>query len=469
MTMIDIDAQTIVGSLETWRHSVGHGGINWLPLPDRVVTGVAKLQPRLIRIFLQEFFAIYPDHGRFDWRRLDPYMAALARTGARVVAAITIKPPVLYPEIDHTIWQPNNVQEWQHVIAELVRRYSVEKPVVTHWEIGNEVDIGESGGSPYLIRNPQAYVGYYTMTVQPILDAFPQARVGGPAMAAMHAEPLPGFINYCRQNGSQLDFISWHLYHSDPGRHGYQAQIARLLVADLPRRPELMVTEWSQFPSAWNGDENRDATEDRAFDLRRAAMTAAAIIEMRQAGLDWSFYYHLWDQVCYPQDFAPFFSPAGMANMVHHWNEVPHRLGLFGVDGEVRPQYFVYLILSRLGQEQVAASSNDVAVRVLAGRCPRGTSVLVTNHSLDEQRDRVVTVRFSHLRPGVKQLVVYRIDDQRRWNAQELELVPVEQRETYAQQDYECQVWLPANSVAMVGLYDNRKDGSVSAGVRKSV
>src|SRR5262249_25166664 len=89
---IDVDLASDQGPLEGWRHTVGHGGINPRPLLGRVVEGAVKLRPRLIRVFIQEFFAIYPDHGRFDWSRLDPYMDALAATGAKVVAAITIKP-----------------------------------------------------------------------------------------------------------------------------------------------------------------------------------------------------------------------------------------------------------------------------------------------------------------------------------------------------------------------------------------
>ena len=431
---------------------MGLGGINPLPLPDRVVKGLARLGPRLVRIFIQEFFAIYPDHGRFDWTRLDPYIDALARTGTRVVAAITIKPSVLYPEIDHALWRPRDIQEWQHVVGQLVRRYSVEKPVVTHWEIGNEPDIGEAGGSPYLIRDPKAYAEYYTLTTRPILDAFPQARVGGPAMAALHAKPLPGFVEHCRHTGTQLDFLSWHLYHNDPSRHAYQVTVARLLAAGLPRPPELMVTEWSKFPSAWNRGASAISVADQAFDPRRAAMVAAAIVEMHNAGLDGSFYYHLWDQVCYPGDFRPFFSPQGVANMVHHWNEAPHRLGLFGAGGEVRPQYFCYHMLSRLGEEQLAASSDDVDVRALAG-CKSGRiSVLAVNHSLEGPRDRVVTLRFSHLQPGVRRLTVYRIDKERHWDAERLALLPVERRVVSVLQDYQCQVLLPADSVALVEL-----------------
>jgi hypothetical protein len=49
---------------------------------------------------------------------------------------------------------------------------------------------------------------------------------------------------------------------------------------------------------------------------------AGSILAMREAGLDRSFYYHLWDQICFPEDFTPFFSERGVANMVRHWNEV---------------------------------------------------------------------------------------------------------------------------------------------------
>ena len=95
MVGITIETQSELGPLALWRHSVGHGGINPLPLPERVVQGTAALRPRLIRIFIQEFFRVYPDHDRFDWSRLDPYMDALARTGANVIAAITIPTPAL--------------------------------------------------------------------------------------------------------------------------------------------------------------------------------------------------------------------------------------------------------------------------------------------------------------------------------------------------------------------------------------
>jgi xylan 1,4-beta-xylosidase len=435
----------VQGPLEAWRHALGHGGINAVPLPETVVEGVTKLKPRLIRIFLQEFFFIYPEHGRFDWSRLDPYMAAFARTGAKVCAAICIKPRPLYPKIDASIWQPSDWNEWQRVIAALVRRYSVQQPIITHWEIGNEVDIGEDGGCPYLIREGEAYGEYYSKTIQPILEVFPQAKVGGPANAYMLNEPLPGFLKYCKRTGAQLDFLSWHLYHSDPGLHATLGEAADVLCRELlGRRPEFFITEWNRRLGG--------ATEDESYDPRRAAAVAAAIIGMRRVKIDWSFYYHIWDQTCFAEDFAPFFSEKGVANMVRHWNETPHRLGLYSVAGQVRPQYFVYQMLGMLGDEQIAARSDDRDIRVLAARTGERVCALAVNYSLDEQGDRAATFRFANLTPGVKELVVYRVDGQRRWSGETLDLVPAERRRTYMPSEFLCQVHLPADSVVMVAL-----------------
>jgi hypothetical protein len=448
VTTIDVDAGEAIGPLELWRHSVGHGGINTRPLPDRVVEGLRRLKPRLIRIFIQEFFRIYEGEGRFDWSRLDPYMDSFAATGAKVVAAITIKPAALYPEIDQLQWRPRDAGEWQDVIRALVRRYSVERPTVTHWEIGNEPDIGEDGGCPYLITDPEEYGKYYGMTVRPILEAFPDAKVGGPALASGRSPLLPGLLDYCGRNDLPLDFVSWHLYHDDPAAHAGLTNHVSALLGEWPgKRPEMLVTEWSRnFPPV--------SVEDDAFEPRRAAIVAASIIEMRRADLDWSFYYHIRDQVCFPSDFEPFFSDRGVGPvMVRHWNEVPHRFGLFGVCGEVRPQYFVYRMLAQMGEEQLTLECGD-GLRALAGRGDGGVSVLLVNENGDAGRDRTAVLRFANLSPGLKRLTVWRIDGRRAWSNETLELHPVERRDLYALSRSECHVHMPADSVALVSLSD---------------
>lgn len=448
VSTVTVDTGAVTGPLEQWRHALGHGGINSLPLPERVVEGVRRLGPRLIRTFIQEYFHVYQGRGRFDWSRLDPYMDALARSGAKMVAAICIKPEALFPEVDAAQWRPRDVAEWQQVIAQLVRRYSVERPIVTHWEVGNETDIGEDGGCPYLIPRAEDYAEYYVMTVKPVLEVFPEAKVGGPAVASVFNQPFRGLIDFCRRTGTRLDFVSWHLYHSDPALHACHTRHVQALLDGYPgKRPELMLTEFNRRLS------EPVSVEEQAQVPRRTAALAATILALMRAGLDWSFYYHMWDQTCFQEEFAPFFSPRGLRNMTRHWNEVPHRLGLFSVTGEVRPQYFVYQMLARLGSEKLSASATG-DVSVLAGRGERGTAVLVVNYSIDERSDWAARVQFSHLRPGRKHLVAYRIDDARRWCPESLALRPVEERDVSADEAFECHVLLPADSVALVCLSD---------------
>lgn len=147
---------------------------------------------------------------------------------------------------------------------------------------------------------------------------------------------LPGFIRLCREQKLRLDFVSCHLY-DDPRAHAVLAENYVNLVAEYPgERAEMLVTEWSKaFDPV--------SVEEQSFEPRRAAMTAAAIIAMTDAGVDWPFYYHLHDQTAYWDDFKPLFRDPNI--MYHHWNEVPHRFGLFGSSEELRPQYVMMAVL----------------------------------------------------------------------------------------------------------------------------
>jgi xylan 1,4-beta-xylosidase len=456
-----VNAEERLGPFEWWRHALSHGGINTKPLPERVVRGLAKLRPRLIRVFIQEHFRVYPERGRFDWSLLDPYMRALTATGAQVVAAITIKPKVLYPTVDHTIWRPTDWAEWQHVIREMVKRYSVEQRAVSHWEIGNETDIGEDGGSPYLIPDPEDYFEYYKQTVEAVRQARPEAEVGGPAACWVDNEPLPGLVRLCRERQAPLDFISWHLYSRDSARHALGVEKGKALVQDWPagNRPETFVTEWAP---GWD----ELSLEDLAFHPRQAANAAAAALAMTDAGVDWSFYYHVWDQTFYPGPFRPFFSEKGIDMMDTHWNRTPHRLGFFGVEQEVRPHYFAHRMLSMLGDERVAARTECEGLRAVAARGENHVAVMLVDDPTPGPRSvpntgdqtaiggprRVVTARFSGVEPGRKMLTIYRIDHAQRWDQDSLDMIPLERREIWASPDYWCQVHLPPACVAMVVL-----------------
>jgi hypothetical protein len=237
--------------------------------------------------------------------------------------------------------------------------------------------------------------------------------------------------------------VSWHLYSDDPDRHaGLVTKYRKLLDEKFPEhRPEMFVTEW-------NKGFEKVSTEERAFAPRRAPAAAATIVAMTDAGVDYSFYYHLWDQTCYLDDFKPFFADPDI--MYHHWNEVPHRFGLFGVNGEVRPQYFVYGFLAKLGPDRLATQCDDPALRTLASRDGKAVSILLVNYARPASTDRIATLRFDGLAPGVKQLRTWRIAGKPNPTADRLDLPPIETREVDTRDTFTCQAACPADSVTLV-------------------
>jgi hypothetical protein len=301
------------------------------------------------------------------------------------------------------------------------------------------------------------------MTIQPILEVFPQARVGGAASCWIDNEPLVGFIDRCLRDNVRLDFISWHLYNDNPEQHALGVEKAKQRLAGYANRPEMLYTEWGpQFTYIRDSIDlhlkphpQHISLEELAYAPYRAAFVAASILGMLEAGLDWSFYYHIWDQCFYPEEFRPFFSEAGLNLMHEHWNEVPHRFGLFGVNGEVRPHYFVYQMLTQLGEDRLAAQTDDPALRVLATRDENRISVLLVNFGLPASHDLVAQLNLSIPDPGEKLLTVQRLDQNRSWSAETLDLVPTECRTVVTMVQYRCQVLMPANSVALVQL-ENR-------------
>jgi hypothetical protein len=66
---IIVECRETLGPLSYRNHSFGIGGVNSLPIPSRVSIGVKALRPKLVRIFILEFFCIYPDHHVFNWEK----------------------------------------------------------------------------------------------------------------------------------------------------------------------------------------------------------------------------------------------------------------------------------------------------------------------------------------------------------------------------------------------------------------
>ena len=463
---IDFSPDKLRGEMNFGNHSFGIGGIHSMPMPDKVVSGMKRLKPKLARIFIQEFFYIY-DGETLDFTKLDAYMKAVSDTGADVMASICIKPYALYPTVDETVWRPNDVEKWQWVIYEMVKRYSVDFSYVTHWGVGNEMNIGEFGGCPYKVNDVGDYYEYYKMTTDAILRAFSSAKVGGPSFAGASDETFGFFDKFllmCKKDGTQVDFVSYNIYSDSAHYHADSAAKAAAIAKKYGDDIQVYVTEMNI------GIGGEVSLEEKAYSAKRAAGLASIILEYQKRAPEvGTFQYHIYDQFCDPDEFAPFY--ARHRYMANHWNDEPHRLGLFDLGGRARPQYYMYAMLGEMAGNEAAAVIEDGDVKIAASSGDDGKKMrlFLTNYNENESADTVVSLYFKGAPRGKARLTVRRIDDDcydetrrhdetrrydetRRHDGESLSVTPSEDRVTYLHEDFWFSVFVPADSCALISI-----------------
>jgi hypothetical protein len=344
-----------LGPLEIDRMALGQGGLSDEPMWQDRIAEIRALRPRLIRLFIQEYFDLLPERGRYHFDTLDRSVETILKTDAKPLMCICFKPRVLFPVINQDIVEPNDYDQWEKLIFELVRRYKQRGAGIRYWEISNEPDIGEDGGCPYRFR-PESYTRYYKHTVEAILRADPEARVGGPALASVRSPILPALLDFCGKEKVPLHFISWHIYSSSPAQIRGTVNYAIDLLKKHPDiKAETVLDEWNMDLS--------NPPKDPRF---QPCFVAETIWQMKEAGLNYSCYYHIRDYHVSFESFAKFMSPGGTAFMYKWWNRRPQYDGLFDYQNTVRPTYFTFKLLSRLTGERLHLSSDTETVHGLA-------------------------------------------------------------------------------------------------------
>jgi xylan 1,4-beta-xylosidase len=348
---LNIDVSEPGEPLQIERIALGQGGLSSDPIWADRMPEIRTLHPRVIRLFLQDYFGVMPETGQYDWHKLDPAVDLIRQTGATPLMTIAFKPKPLFPKIDEAITDPTDYAAWEDLISAMVRHYKERGSGIIYWEVANEPDIGERGGCPYLFT-PEGYVRYYRHTAAAIRRADPAAKVGGPALANPDSPILPALLASAQSDHLPLDFISWHIYNSDPLKIRATIDRKKELLKQFPAvQPETFLDEWNmalQHPP-----------NDPQF---QSAFIAETAWQMKDAGLDYSCYYHIRDYHVLPEVFAKFISPRGNAAMTKWWNRMPQYDGLFDFQNQVRPSYFAFQLLARLTGRRlpVKSSSNTI-------------------------------------------------------------------------------------------------------------
>ncbi len=369
-----------LGPMDIDHMALGQGGLSPEPMWDNRIAEIRALRPRLIRLFIQEYFDLLPERGRYHFDTLDRSVDTILKTGAEPVMCICFKPHVLFPTIDQDAVEPNDYGQWDELIFRLVGHYKGRGTRIRYWEVANEPDIGESGGCPYRFQ-PESYTRYYRHTVEAILRADPNALVGGPALANVRSPILPVLLESCEKKKIPVHFVSWHIYSSSPPQIRGTIEYVQTLLRKHPGlQPQTMLNEWNVDLS--------HPPDDPRF---QPCFVAETIWHMKEAGLDFSCYYHIRDYHVVLEPFQRFMSPRGAAFMYRWWNRRPQYDGLFDYQDVVRATYFTFKLLSRLTGVRLGLTSTGDTIHGLASWDERLQlyNVLVWNYSASSARVRL--------------------------------------------------------------------------------
>lgn len=387
-----VDASKAEAEIDLTRYALGQGGLSEKPMFGQHVAQIAQLRPQTIRVFIQEFFDLYPETGHYHWKTLDAFIENILATGAKPILSLCFKPKVLFPKIDQWIVHPTDYAQWEELIFQMVKHCNQEKKFgIEYWEVSNEPDIGEDGGCPFRFQK-EDYVVFYQHTAAAIQRADPKAKIGGPALAWFKSDIADALIEHCGKTNTPLDFFAWHVYNSDPK---YFRTTIREIKAKLAKYPKLkgcetLIDEWNMSLDTPN--------LNPAF---QPAFILETTLAFHEEGLSRSAYYHIRDDFVDEATFSKFMSKAGSAFMAHWWNVMPQYDGLWDHQGNVRPAYFAFKLLSQIRGKNIPVQGTTSEVHALAAQNPQALNVVLWNFSQDQKGKTQETVlRFPKNKSG---------------------------------------------------------------------
>jgi len=340
--------------------ALGQGGLSEEPMLSKRIPEIRALHPKIIRLFVSEYYDVLPEKEKYHFTTLDSTVNNILATGAKPFMSLCLKPKLFFPVIDQDIVEPNDYTAWEQFVYDIVRHYIDKGAGIKYWEVGNEVDIGEDGGTPYRFK-PESYARYYKHTVAAILRADPDALVGGPALASYTSPILPALLQACSKEKLPLHFVSWHNYNNSPTSIRSQIEYVKKMLEKYPDlHPETIMNEWNMHLF--------NPPLDPRF---QPCFVTETVWQMKDAGLDWSCYYQIKDWYVEYDTFAKVFSAHGAAFMSRWWNRQAQFSGLIDYQDHIRPAYFSFKLLSRLVGTKLELTTNSNTVHGFATHDPQ--------------------------------------------------------------------------------------------------
>ena len=193
---------------------------------------------------------------------------------------------------------PPDFQKWARVCEHIIRHYTEGWANgffmdIEYWEIWNEPDCRNADGSnPCWQGTEEEFCELFAVTFKHLKSCFPHLKIGGPAFA---------FIPECRdfakkifkrldEDGSKLDFFSYHCYAKDMEWFSEMINIAKELIDEVGQsQAELILNEWNYIRD-WMGDDWKHSLQSEKG-LKGSSFVIAAMCTGQKLPVDMLMYY----------------------------------------------------------------------------------------------------------------------------------------------------------------------------------
>lgn len=333
-----------------------------------------------------DIYKIFPDFSKdvndessYYFEESDKVLAAIVDAGMEPFFRFGIS--WSDPEISRKHLQPpSDYDKWAQICEHIILHYNEGWADgfhydIEYWEIYNEPDCQPvPENSNFWQGTPEEFYRLYDVTAKYLKGKFPELKIGGYGSCGFYAltktnavntgsspenqyfiQFFEDFLTYVKENGTPMDFFTWHSYTTTWKNQQYIGYVREKLEGAGYGNAEIIVDEWNFNPM-----------ENDKIDRRYGANQTSMLIMFQNEGLDMAHYY-----------------------CANYWPESVHA-GMFV--GEMQPSsaYYGFLAFGQMyklgSQAEIKNKSLPKDLHAVAATGDDGQALLISN--ISEKYDR---------------------------------------------------------------------------------